>query len=75
MKRIAFIYDHLIHRKKFNELIDEYKINYSTMRHVLAQYYIFGRTNIRKYKIKYSESNQKKQTCKDAGDCSALKKK
>ena len=33
-------------------MVQEHAVNYSTIRHILAQYYLFGRTEARKYKYK-----------------------
>ena len=48
--RVALIYDNLVHGKSVLELIQEYGINYSTIKHVLTQYYKHGKTDIRKYR-------------------------
>ena len=50
-KRVAIIYDHLILKKSVKQIIDEYDVNYSTVRHILMQYYLFGRTDIRKFRL------------------------
>ena len=49
-KRLNILYDHLIHHKSIRELIREHSVNYSTLRHILAQYYLFGRIEGRKFK-------------------------
>ena len=33
-------------------MIRDHEVNYSTIRHILAQYYLFGRTEGRKFKYK-----------------------
>ena len=55
--RIAVIYDHLVHRKPIKQMIQEYGVNYSTIRHILAQYYLFGRVQVRQFKYKGSFDN------------------
>ena len=37
------------------QIIQDHAINYSTLRHVLIQYYLFGRTDIRKFRPSKSE--------------------
>lgn len=49
-KRVAVIFDHTIHKKPVKKIITDHAINYSTLRHILIQYYLFGRTDVRKYK-------------------------
>ena len=49
-KRIHILYDHLYHRKSLRELIRDHSINYSSLRHILAQYFLFGRIEARKFK-------------------------
>ena len=44
-KRVAIIYDHAIHGKGIREMILEYEVNYSTIRHILMLYYLFGRVD------------------------------
>lgn len=48
--RVAIIYDNLIHKKQILELIGKYSMNYSTIRHLLLQYYLCGKTDMRKFK-------------------------
>lgn len=54
-KRVAIIFDHTVHRKTVKQIIRDHAINYSTLRHVLIQYYLFGRTDIRKFRLSKSE--------------------
>ena len=55
-KRINILYDHLQHKKSIRDLIRDHAINYSTLRHILAQYYLFGKTEARKFKDKGGQS-------------------
>ena len=48
--RIAIIFDHAVHRKIVKRIIRDHGINYSTLRHILIQYYLFGRTDVRKFR-------------------------
>ena len=48
--RVAVIYDHSIHKKSVKQIIKDHGVNYSTVRHILLQYYLFGRTDIRKFR-------------------------
>ena len=47
---MAIIYDNLVHGKSVLQLIQEYGMNYSTIKHVLLQYHKHGKTDIRKYR-------------------------
>ena len=61
-KRIAIIYDHIIHRLNIKQLIKDYQVNYSTIRHILAQYLLYGRTEVRKFKtLKRPRSSKRTQ--------------
>ena len=50
VKRVAIIYDHAIHKKPVKQIIQDHNLNYSTVRHILLQYFLFGRTDIRKFR-------------------------
>lgn len=41
-----------MHRKGVRDMISEYNVNYSTIKHILAQYYLFGRIEGRKFKYR-----------------------
>ena len=56
----------MFHKKTIRELIHDHKVNYSTVRHVLAQYYLFGRTEARRFQHK---------TKQNKGHCSSGQKK
>ena len=60
-KRMAILFDNMYHRKSVKDLIKEHHVNYSTVRHILAQYYLFGRTEGRKFKQKPSNDFSKLQ--------------
>ena len=49
-KRIAIIYDHAVHKKPVKQIIKDHLLNYSTVRHILLQYSLYGRTDIRKFR-------------------------
>ena len=50
--RVANVYDHVVHRKGVRQIIRDRATNYSTIRHILLQYYLFGRTDTRKFRQK-----------------------
>lgn len=63
-KRVAIIFDHSVHKKTVKQIIRDHAINYSTLRHVLIQYYLFGRTDIRKFRPSKAELETFAIACK-----------
>ena len=53
-KRISILYDYAVHKMNIRQLISKHQVNYSSMRHVLALYCLFGRVEARKFKIRHS---------------------
>ena len=51
-KRIEVIYAHLIHEKSVRQIIKDCHVNYSTVRHILLQYYLYGRVDVRKFRLR-----------------------
>ena len=49
--RTAIIYDNVVHGIGIMNLVKKHHINYSTIRHILLQYQVSGKTDIRKYKL------------------------
>ena len=49
--RIAIIYDCVVHGIGIMDLVKKHQINYCTVRHILLQYQLSGKTDIRKYKL------------------------
>ena len=58
-QRIQIIYDSVVHKKSVLQLVQEYSINYCTIRHLLLQYHLCGKTSMRKFKqIDYQSAVQ-----------------
>ena len=47
-----------MHRKLVRDMVKEYGVNYSTIWHIIAQYYLFGRVQGRKFKSKGSKASE-----------------
>lgn len=47
---MAIIFDSIIHKKTILELVRIHGQNYSTIRHLLLQYHLCGKTDMRKFK-------------------------
>ena len=64
-KRISIIYDSVVHCSTIIELTRKYGYNYSTIRHIILQYHLSGKIDIRKFKLCVSDVQSSKTTQKD----------
>lgn len=71
-KRVAIIFDHLIHKKSARQIIQDHGTNYSTVRHILMQYYLFGRTDVRKFRAAKNEIEPKESEVETQENSSIL---
>ena len=51
--RLSILYDHFVHKKSVRDLIHDYGINYSSIKHILLQYIKYGKTDVRKQRPSY----------------------
>ena len=49
--RISLLFDFKVHKMSIKQLVPKYHMNYLTIRHILAQYYMFGLVQQRKYRM------------------------
>ena len=57
--RISIIYDSVVHQMTLIEMIAKYQYNYSTLRHLILQFHLNGKTDLRKYKqVSYTRGLQ-----------------
>lgn len=68
--RIAIIFEHAVHAKPVKKIIKDHQVNYSTLRHILIQFYLFGRVDVRKYRPGAAISAATLETMKKAQEAS-----
>ena len=55
-KRISIIYNFKVHGMTIKDLATLHGLNYCTIRHIVAQYEMFGRTNQRRFRLEFPKS-------------------
>ena len=69
--RIAVIFEHAVHRKPVKQIIRDHQVNYSTLRHILIQFYLFGRVDVRKFRPGPALSTEALETRKQSQQASS----